>query len=251
MAETKAAAVKEPLAKKEPSADKEPSANREPSANIEPSANKEPSEKKQPSAKKEPRSYLPAEERRQSIIRAAQEVFSRTNLQGARTRDLAKAAGVNQATLYGHFESKEALFVEAVVQPLVDAMRGMYERASSYENADSREEFFEVARSSVRNHLDSMADIFPLLTSALFSDPKLGKKLYIEHIAPLFRERGRVMENAVKEDIDPEMLALLAFGMFFAVAMDRDFRDGGGDLSEIADQVTRLSTFGFAKDRYR
>ena len=208
--------------------------------------------RKSDGGEKQPRrSYLPAEERRQSIIRAAQEVFSRTNLQGARTRDLAKAAGVNQATLYGHFESKEELFVEAVVQPLVDAMRGMYERAASYENAESREEFLGVAKSSVRNHLESMVEIYPLLTAALFSDPELGGKLYREHIAPLFRERGKVMKNAVREEIDPDRLALFAFGMFFAVAMDKSFGEGDTDLEEFADQLTRLSTFGFAKDRFR
>ena len=201
------------------------------------------------SAKK--RSYLPAEQRRRSIIEAAQEVFSRTNLQGARTRDLAKAAGVNQATLYGHFESKEELFVEAVVQPMVDAMRGMYERASNYENAETKEEFLTTAKSSVQNHLASMVEIYPLLTTALFSDPVMGKKLYRDHIAPMFKERGKVMKNAVKEDIDPDMLALLAFGMFFAVAMDKHFGDGPTELSEAADQLSKLSTFGFAKDRYR
>ena len=197
------------------------------------------------------RAYLPAEERRRSIIQAAQQVFSRTNLQGARTRDLAKAAGVNQATLYGHFESKEALFIEAVLQPMVDAMRGMYERASSYEQAQTTEEFLALASSSVRNHLESMVDIFPLLTTALFSDPELGKKLYCEHIAPMFEERGEVMKNAVKDDIDPRQLALLAFGMFFAVAMDRQFREPDEDLDTMTDQLTRLSTFGFARERFR
>lgn len=203
------------------------------------------------SATKPRRAYLPAEERRRSIIKASQEVFSRTNLQGARVRDLAKAAGVNQATLYSHFDSKEELFIEAVVQPMVDAMRGMYERVSSYENAESIEEFLDTARLSVENHLDSMLKMYPLLTTALFSDPELGKKLYCEHIAPLFEERGRVMENAVREDIDPDMLALFAFGMFFMVAMDRNFRGERKDLSEVADQLSRLSVLGFAKDRYR
>ena len=72
------------------------------------------------------RAYLPAAERRKSIIEAAQKIFARSNLQGARTRDIAEAANVNQATIFEHFESKEALFQEAVVQPLIDAMRGMH-----------------------------------------------------------------------------------------------------------------------------
>ena len=81
------------------------------------------------------RAYLPAAERRKSIIAAAQQVFARANLQGARTRDIAKAAEVNQATLFEHFDSKKALFHEAVVRPLIDAMRGAHERVEAYETA--------------------------------------------------------------------------------------------------------------------
>src|SRR6476619_2145751 len=90
------------------------------------------------------RAYLPAHERRRLIIEAAQLVFARSNLQGARTRDIAKAAEVNQATLFEHFESKEALFHEAVVLPLLDAMRGMRDRAQAYEAAHSLEEMREI-----------------------------------------------------------------------------------------------------------
>src|ERR1700758_3572232 len=79
------------------------------------------------------RAYLPAAERRRQIIEAAQQVFARANLQGARPRDIAKAADVNQATLFEHFASKEDLFIEAVVQPLLEAMDGMRERTRDYE----------------------------------------------------------------------------------------------------------------------
>src|ERR1700761_8603712 len=117
------------------------------------------------------RAYLPAAERRRLIIAAAQEVFARANLQGARTRDIAKAAEVNQATLFEHFESKEALFAEAVVQPLLEAMQGMRERTQSYVAAESIEEMMKLGQKSAHNHLEVMVGIFPLLTAALFSDP--------------------------------------------------------------------------------
>ena len=86
------------------------------------------------------RTYLPAKERRKLIIEAAQQVFARSNLQGARTRDIAKAAEVNQATLFEHFDSKEELFHAAVVEPLLEAMRGMQGETQSYEAAESLDE---------------------------------------------------------------------------------------------------------------
>src|SRR5580700_2076116 len=99
------------------------------------------------------RAYLPAAERRKSIIAAAQQVFARTNLQGARTRDIAKAAEVNQATLFEHFDSKKALFHEAVVRPLIDAMRGAHERVEAYEMAATPAELGRLAQASGTRHL--------------------------------------------------------------------------------------------------
>jgi hypothetical protein len=96
-----------------------------------------------------------------------------------------------------------------------------------------------------------MKDIYPLLATALFSDPSLGKKLYCEQIVPLLRERGEVMRGIVKDSIDPELLALAAFGMFFAVAMDQTFRGKKDDLGVIAGQLTDLVAFGFVRDRVR
>jgi AcrR family transcriptional regulator len=197
------------------------------------------------------RAYLPAHERRRRIISAAQEVFSRTSLQGARTRELAKAAEVNQATLFEHFKSKEDLFTAAVVLPLLEAMQGMRARAQAYKKAVSSQDMMTVAQASSQRHLETMLRIYPLLATAFFSDPALGKKLYCEHIVPLLKERGDVMRGVVKDSVDPELLALAAFGMFFAVAMDQSFQGKNEDPAVIAKKLTNLVAFGFVRDRVR
>jgi AcrR family transcriptional regulator len=197
------------------------------------------------------RAYMPAAERRKSILAAAQQVFARSNLKGARTRDIARAAAVNQATIFEHFESKEALFQEAVVQPLIDAMRGMHARREMYESAGSPDELAVLAQESASRHVADMVDVFPLFTAALFSDPDLGRELYREHIAPILRQRGEILEGLVREGLDLDFVGLAIFGMTFAIALDRHFGDAEGqpDLSEVARQFTRLSTGGFARDR--
>jgi len=195
------------------------------------------------------RKYLPAEERRRQIILAAQEVFARTNLQGARTRDIAKAADVNQATLFEHFDSKEALFHAAVVEPLIEAMQGMYERLHAYQAAETTEELLKLAQASAQNHIATTAQIFPLLTASLFSDADLGKKLYREQIFPLLKQRGEVLEGLLKDDLDPEFAGVALFGILFAVAMDQIFRERNDDRAELARQLVQLSALGFLKDR--
>jgi len=202
------------------------------------------------------RTYMPAAERRKQIIAAAQEVFARSNLKGARTRDIAKAAEVNQATIFEHFESKEALFHEAVVQPLIDAMRGMHERVQLYKEAETPDELADLAFHSASRHVEDMVEVFPLLAAALFSDPELGRELYREHIVPLIRERGEILESLAREGMDLEFIGLANFGMLFAVALDHHFGDGHfgdgkADLSHLAKQFGRMSTGGFARDKER
>jgi AcrR family transcriptional regulator len=202
-----------------------------------------------PGAPKKSRTYLPAIERRRRIISAAQKVFAQTPLQGARTRQLAKAADINQATLFEHFKSKEELFAAAVVQPMLEAMQGMRERADAYSHATSEQDFRDLARESAQRHLQSTLKIYPLLAAALFSDPAQGRKLYVEQIVPLLAERGEVMRGVVREGVDPHLLALSAFGIFFAVAMDQSFQGKRRDSSKVATQVFDLLAYGFARDR--
>jgi len=55
---------------------------------------------------------MSADERRASIVKAVFPVFARHGFSNATTRQLAKAAGVSEALLYRHFESKDSLYAE-------------------------------------------------------------------------------------------------------------------------------------------
>lgn len=196
------------------------------------------------------RVYRPSAQRREEIISAAQSVFAHSSYAGARTRDIAEAAGVNQAILFKLFPSKEQLFEEAVIQPLEAAFRAMYGTVEEYRKAKSADEMAELAQPSTFRHLENMERIFPLLVSALFSDLESGKRLYAEHIEPLIRQRGSVLEPLVREGVDPEFVGLANFGMMFAVAMQRWLGGCKGDLESVAGQLNRLSTGGFARSQF-
>lgn len=62
---------------------------------------------------------------REKVLEAAEAVFARRGLSGTRVREIAEAAGVNVATLYIYFPSKQHLYeavLERGVRPLIEMM---------------------------------------------------------------------------------------------------------------------------------
>lgn len=63
---------------------------------------------------------LSAEERKGRIADVATRLFSKHGFSGVTTRQIAKAAKVNEALLYKHFPNKEALYTEIIERKLAD-----------------------------------------------------------------------------------------------------------------------------------
>src|ERR1700758_1236606 len=77
------------------------------------------------SAEAEPprRRRLTAEARKSSILAAARRAFSETgDMNGTTIKTIAEHSGISEGIIYRHFESKDQLFFEAVVEPLREAV---------------------------------------------------------------------------------------------------------------------------------
>lgn len=68
------------------------------------------------------------EEKRQSIIEAALDVFREVGFEQASMTQIAARSGASKATLYGYFESKEALFAEAMTSRAGTEIRDAFDR---------------------------------------------------------------------------------------------------------------------------
>jgi AcrR family transcriptional regulator len=192
---------------------------------------------------------MKAPERRRLILDAAREVFARTSLQGASTREIARAASVNQATLFEHFTSKDELFSEAVVVPLLDALREMCD-SSPYDDTMQETQISKTMNDLTKRHLNIMIEIFPMLVSALFSDEQQGKRIYLEHISKLMHPRG-TLDPLVRNDLDAEFVGLAMFGVLFAVAMNERFCGPSPDVTALSRKITTFGMLGFLQDSYR
>ncbi|MFE4171152.1 TetR/AcrR family transcriptional regulator [Streptomyces sp. NPDC056909] len=72
---------------------------------------------------------MSAEERRESVIRAAVTEFARSGYNGTSTEVIARRVGVSQPYLFRLFPNKEAMFLAASQRCLVDTTR-LFEQAS-------------------------------------------------------------------------------------------------------------------------
>src|SRR3954471_18671816 len=69
------------------------------------------------------RRRLTAEARKSSILKAARRAFSETgDMNGTTIRVIAEKGGISEGIIYRHFESKDQLFFEAVLEPLREAV---------------------------------------------------------------------------------------------------------------------------------
>lgn len=196
-----------------------------------------------PASDRAPSRRLSADQRREVILEAARRVFLQSGLGGARTRDIAEAAGVNEALLYRHFESKEEMFEAAVADKLEQLVGEAVARAQVGLPYDA-EGLTQRMRTGafIRELLEVMHEVAPLLGVVLFSDGDRGVEFYRERLSPAIGVLADIVERSKPtwqhRDFDAELVTTAVIGMCFGLALDRRFGDAQVDLDEDARQLT-------------
>jgi AcrR family transcriptional regulator len=78
-----------------------------------------------------PRRRLSAEERRESVLDAANNVFGAHGFENVRIDDVAAAAGISKALIYEHFGSKQELYGELMNRGAIDLLGVLVQAASA------------------------------------------------------------------------------------------------------------------------
>jgi AcrR family transcriptional regulator len=193
------------------------------------------------------RRRLPPEQRRREVIEAAQRVFIRDGLEGARTREIAREAGVNIATVFHYFPTKEELFEAAVIAPLEDFANQQFASSRTFAKGGMRERR-EMALLSNEHELALMVRLFPLLTAALFANRQRGTDFYRRQLYPRILALADGAREALpdweKRGLDPTLIALVGFAIPFMLAMDSHYRGALMNVSDTAKKATDLLLFG-------
>ena len=187
---------------------------------------------------------LSREDRRSQIIEASRDVFLQHGLAGARTRDIAQAAGVNEALLYQHFRSKEEIFEAAVLLPLEEVVADLAQAAIRFGGHLDFDQHRDVTERFVQNLLDVMVESVSFLGVVLFANGEGGRVFYQEHVAPLIDAVAQVVRRNLPvwphRFFDPEVVVTAVFGMCFGLAMHGDLTGRRLDTERVTRQMTEL-----------
>ncbi len=160
------------------------------------------------------------EETRERILVAAREVIGRKGKRGATTREIAEVAGVNEATLFRHFGTKEAVLV-ACAQHFCGYVELAGVAASL--TGELSEDLFAIARLMFARFV-ALGDIIRWslveqeYESDIFAETAWRPQLAILAVLTEFMRR-RVEAGELRGE--PEKLAMLFLGLVFMHALGR------------------------------
>ncbi|MFV0307592.1 MAG: TetR/AcrR family transcriptional regulator [Desertimonas sp.] len=195
------------------------------------------------------RSRLPRHERRALIVQAARDEFVDVGLSGARTRSIAERAGVAEALLYQHFDSKDDLFRAAVVDPLDHVMDVLADLDPAVPGDAAT--YRDNTRRYVVAVLEAMRESFALLGVVLFEDRHDGETFYRGRMADLLDASIAAVRDNLEgwshRHFDPEFSVPATFGMCWFLAVDAAYRGRDLDVEGLADQVVAMIFDGLAR----
>lgn len=199
------------------------------------------------------RTRLSADERRRSILDAARKAFSATgDMNGTTMRTIADRAGISEGVIYRHFESKDQLFYEAVVEPLHAAVEALVAATEQIDhdvplNAERQQKALRLLYRELTGTFDEM---LPLLGLVLFGDPKVARRFYREHFAVAIDRLAEAWAEVARRygSKDSELSAISArvvVGSALILALEGTYAKDGMDRDRAFDDVRAGMFHGF------
>jgi AcrR family transcriptional regulator len=170
---------------------------------------------------------LTAEARKKSILKAARRAFSETgDMNGTTIKVIAEHGGISEGVIYRHFESKDQLFYEAVVEPLQEAVDMLVAAAEVVDRDEplTPERQVETLTGLYRQLVGTLEEVLPLLGLVLFGDPKVARRFYRESFAVAMDRLGeawRAVEDRYGNPFEsPDISARAVMGIALVTALE-------------------------------
>lgn len=154
------------------------------------------------------------EAKRENILMAAMEEFSKYGFHGSRMDNIAKRAGIGKGTIYGYFDSKKTLFYEMIkygIEEYIAGLDGLLAKDESLE--EKLYDIYDFHKSYLRKFLD--------IRQAIMSEKEVLPKELMLDIIEDFKRISHSMERAIEEaikrgelrkDLDPKIASIIIMG---------------------------------------
>jgi AcrR family transcriptional regulator len=170
---------------------------------------------------------LTAEARKRSILRAARRAFIETgDMNGTTMKTIAERGGISEGVIYRHFESKDQLFFEAVVEPLTEAVDQLVAAAKVVDRDEplTVERQLQTMKGLYRQLMSTLEEILPLLGLVLFGDPLVARRFYRENFAAAMdrlADAWREVEDRYGFEFEsPDISARAVMGVALVLALE-------------------------------
>jgi TetR/AcrR family transcriptional regulator len=122
------------------------------------------------------------------VIEAAIELFARKGFQGTKTKEIAEAAGINEALIFRDFQSKEKLYCAILeyASSRIDAERWIEELRGDAEQRDDEALFSKLALRYIEAFVRER-NLYRLMLYSALEDHELARKFRERQIEPLER----------------------------------------------------------------
>jgi AcrR family transcriptional regulator len=147
-------------------------------------------------------------------------------MNGTTIKVIAEHSGISEGVIYRHFESKDQLFFEAVVEPLKKAVDDLV-AATEIVDRDrplTPERQLEAMTGLYRQLVSTLVQILPLLGLVLFGDPHVAKRFYRENFAVAMdrlAEAWREVEHRYGYPFEsPDISARAVMGMALILSLE-------------------------------
>jgi AcrR family transcriptional regulator/predicted DNA-binding transcriptional regulator AlpA len=151
--------------------------------------------------------------RKQKLIEAAVEIFSRKGYSGTKISDITSAVGVGQSTFYLYFPSKKSIFMECIDGVFNILFDNAWRDVKDVE--DPLRQLRKQGEITIK-HYPQIFDFLQLLRMTMDDDPHLKarrKELYEAILEPVKRDLQKAVEMGLIEPVNIEIASYLLLGL--------------------------------------
>ena len=184
------------------------------------------------------------EETQTKILKAAQKLFAKHGYGATTTKELAKAAGVAEGTLFRHFENKKAILVEVATQGWTEILTDLLTELSEMASYKAVAQVMRKRMLSLRTNSDMLRVCF---MEAQFH-PELRDRIQTEVIEKMTDVAEAFFQTAIERGeyrpMNARVVARVFLGMFtvagFSQSTLTNDPDSHFELKEMAETLADI-----------